>query len=214
MIKRKQKTVLQVIPALEIGGAERGAVEIARALVAKGWRALVISQGGGLVKELEDAGAEHITAPMAAKNPITMWRNARRLCEIIKREQVDIIHARSRAPAWSAFRAAGRTSTPFITTYHSIYSENFLGKRLYNSVMARGNITIANSEFTANIIRQRHASVLQRLNVVHRGVDLNAFSVDNISAAKQDVLRKDWQLDATRPKASGTVEGINTMSAK
>ncbi len=136
--KTARPTVLQVIPALEIGGAERGTVDVATALVKAGWRAIVVSQGGRLVSDLEAAGAEHITAPVASKNPFQMYNNARTLRHIIEREHVDIIHARSRAPAWSAWIAARKAAIAFVTTYHSIYSEKFPLKRLYNSIMARG----------------------------------------------------------------------------
>ncbi len=205
MIKHKtnsrQKTVLQVIPALEIGGAERGTVEVARALVGEGWRALVISQGGRLVGDLEAAGAEHITAPMASKNPLQMGLNIRTLKRIIAQQQVDIVHARSRAPAWSAYfatRKAEKAGVSFVTTYQSIYSEAYPLKRLYNSVMARGDLTIANSDYTADLIRRRHENVAQKIEIVHRGVDLNEFSPQQVSENQLHSLRENWQLDRTK----------------
>ncbi len=202
MAKRKPKsgrhTVLQVIPELEIGGAERGTVDVAAALVQAGWRALVVSEGGRLVHDLEAAGAEHITLPVASKNPLQIFRNAHRLRQIIEREQVGIIHARSRAPAWSAYFAAGKTAIPFVTTYQSIYSEGFPLKRLYNSVMARGCLTIANSNYTADIIRDRHIGVVSRIEVVHRGVDPDVFCEQNVTTARAKQIARDWQLDGSR----------------
>jgi glycosyltransferase involved in cell wall biosynthesis len=202
MAKRKPKserpTVVQVIPTLEIGGAERGTVDVAAALVTAGWRALVISQGGRLVRELEAAGAEHIILPVASKNPLQMVVNARALRRFIEREHVDIIHARSRAPAWSAYFAARKSGIPFLTTYHGIYNESFPLKRLYNSVMAQGDVTIANSQYTAAVIRERHAGVISRVEVVHRGVDLEIFSARNVAASRVDKIRQDWQLDGTK----------------
>jgi len=199
MAKRKPKsqrpTVLQVIPALEIGGAERGTIDVAAALVKAGWRALVVSEGGRMVPDLEAVGAEHIVRPMASKNPFQMAMNVRTLRQIIEHEQVDIIHARSRAPAWSAWSAAAKAGIPFVTTYQSIYSENFPLKRFYNSVMVRGELTIANSEYTARLIKERHGDVVTRTEVVHRGVDLNVFSARNVTKDRREKITKDWQLE-------------------
>jgi len=202
MTKRKpksaQKTVLQVIPGLEIGGAERGTLDVAAALVQEGWRAIVVSQGGRLVPDLEAAGAEHIILPVASKNPLQIMMNIRSLRRIIEREQVDIIHARSRAPAWSSLCAARKAGIGFITTYHSIYSENFPLKRLYNSIMARGDLTIANSEYTAGLIRDRHGKVATRIAVVHRGVDLAEFSPQNVNVSRRKKIACDWHLDGRK----------------
>ncbi len=195
--KSQQQTVLQVIPALEIGGAERGTIDVAAALVNAGCRALVVSEGGRMVPDLEAVGAEHIVKPMASKNPLQMALNVSTLRQIIEREQVDIIHARSRAPAWSAWSAAAKTGIAFVTTYQSIYSENFPLKRVYNSVMARGELTIANSEYTATLIRDRHGDVVKRIAVVHRGVDLKVFSDRYVTAASREKITKDWQLEAS-----------------
>ncbi len=202
MAKRKPKserrTVVQIIPSLEIGGAERGTVDVAAALVEAGWRALVISQGGRLVRELEAAGAEHIILPVASKNPLQMVANAQVLRRFVKREHVDIIHARSHAPAWSAYVAARKSGISFVTTYHGIYSENLPLKRLYNSVMARSDVTIANSQYTAEVIRERHAGVIKRIDVVHRGVDLNVFSAQKVTPQRINKIRRDWQLEDTK----------------
>ena len=112
-------TVLQVIPRMRAGGAELGCLQIAEALVKAGHRAIVASEGGPLTEALEAAGAEHMKLPLASKNPLTIALNARRLHDIIGRENVSIVHARSRAPAWSALVAARRSNIPFVTTYHS-----------------------------------------------------------------------------------------------
>src|SRR5690242_20198901 len=140
-------TVLQVLPALVSGGVERGTLEIAAALRAVGWRALVASAGGPLVPQLEALGATHVTLPLKAKSPLRLLRNARALEEVIRRERVAIVHARSRAPAWSAYFAARRTGAHFVTTYHGTYNEGLPFKRRYNSIMARGERVIAISEF-------------------------------------------------------------------
>ena len=151
-------TVLQVIPSLETGGAERAVIEIAAALTRRGDRALVASKGGRLEGELKAAGGELMRLPTATKNPLAILANARRLVRLIRAEKVDIVHARSRAPAWSALLACRRTGVPFVTTFHGIYGEKKRAKRLYNSVMARGDAIIANSHYTARLIRERYGT--------------------------------------------------------
>ncbi|MFC7543361.1 glycosyltransferase [Siccirubricoccus deserti] len=166
--------VLQVLPALVAGGVERGTLEIAEAVIGAGGRALVASAGGPLVGPLERLGARHVTLPLASKNPARMLANARALTALAREERVGIIHARSRAPAWSALLAARRSGAHFVTTYHGTYNEGFPGKRLYNSVMARGERVIAISDFIAEHIRARHATPAARLRIIPRGVDPGA----------------------------------------
>ncbi|MBS0642179.1 MAG: glycosyltransferase, partial [Proteobacteria bacterium] len=113
--------VLQVLPSLVTGGVERGTVEIAQAIAGAAGTALVASAGGPLVRLVERAGGQHIALPLKSKNPWTVWRNAARLEAIIRAERVSIVHARSRAPAWSAWIACQRTGVPFVTTYHGAY---------------------------------------------------------------------------------------------
>lgn len=182
-------TILQIVPTLEIGGAERTTVDIARAIVKAGGRALVVSSGGRLVGEIEAAGAEHIDMAVQSKNPIVMALNVEHLTRLITREKVDLVHARSRAPAWSALAAARRTSRPFVTTYHSKVHENPRLKVFYNSVMARGDAVIANSAYTAARIRKVHAPDAARIFTVPRGIDTAYFDPAAISAARIEGLR-------------------------
>src|SRR5579883_615774 len=116
--------VLQVLPSLVTGGVERGTIEITQAVAAAGWTALVTSSGGRLVAAVERAGGRHITLPLHRKDPVSIWRNAARLATIIGAERVSIVHARSRAPAWSAWLASRRTGAHFVTTYHGTYNED------------------------------------------------------------------------------------------
>ncbi|MEP3431444.1 MAG: glycosyltransferase family 4 protein [Roseibium sp.] len=192
-------TVLQVIPDLNSGGAERTTVDIASAIIKAGGTALVASQGGQLVNELEDIGASHFTLPVKSKNPVTMWRNAIRLAALIREQNVDIIHARSRAPAWSSLWAAKQTKTPFVTTYHGSYSETNGLKNFYNSVMARSDAVIANSHYIADLIRQRYSFAHDRITVIHRGSDLNGLAPENVSQLRQQALKDNWGVPAGRP---------------
>jgi glycosyltransferase involved in cell wall biosynthesis len=188
--------VLQVLPSLVAGGVERGTLEIAAALRAAGWRALVASAGGPLVPQLEALGARHIALPLDAKSPPALWRNARALEELVMREKVAIIHARSRAPAWSAWLAARRTGTHFVTTYHGTYNEDLPLKRRYNAVMARGERVIAISQFIARHIQERHGTPPERIRVIPRGVDPALFDPGAVAAERMEALRRDWDLPA------------------
>ena len=191
--------ILQVLPALRSGGVERGTLEIAEAQIAAGFRAIVASAGGEMVPALEALGAKHITLPLTAKSPWAMWRNAAALAALARAEGVALIHARSRAPAWSALIAARRLGLPFVTTYHGAYNEGFPGKRLYKSVMARGDRVIAISHFIADLIRTRHGVEKARLRVIPRGVDPRRFDPGLVSAERLEKLRTAWGLPEGRP---------------
>ncbi len=192
----KRPTILQIIPELDTGGAELSTIEIAGAIEAAGGRAIVLSEGGRLVQRLRDTGAELHFFPAAAKSPIRLLWNAHRIADIVRRQQVDLIHARSRAPAWSGLVAARRTHVPFVTTYHGAYSEKSAAKRLYNSVMARGDAVIANSHYTADLIRMRYGTPSSRLRVIYRGLDADAFDPDQIAPERIAALREKWGVGA------------------
>lgn len=185
-------TVLQVVPSLDTGGAERSTIDIARALTAAGHRALVASEGGRLESELADAGAELLRLELDTKQPMRIWANAHTLAQILRRQEAALIHARSRAPAWSALIAARRTGVPFVTTYHGIYNARTALKRWYNSVMVRGDAVIANSQWTADHIRSTYRTPPKNLTVIHRGIDFSAFSPERIDAAAATALRAKW----------------------
>src|SRR4029079_4700690 len=173
--------ILQIVPALDTGGAERTKIDIAKAVAASGCRALVISEGGRLEDELNAAGGELIRMGVASKNPVDILKNAKAIAQIIRKENVLLVHARSRAPAWSALFAARRTGVPFVTTYHGIYKARGPFKRWYNSVMARGDAVIANSEWTANHITSSYGFHPKRLTVIPRGLDLEYFNPVNVA---------------------------------
>ena len=186
--------VLQVVPSLVTGGAERSAVDIAVALTQAGGTALVASEGGRLEVELARRGATHLKLPMASKNPITMHRNVARLMQVIEDYGVDIVHARSRAPAWSAAAAAKRTGRHFVTTFHGTYNFSNGIKRRYNAIMTKGERVIANSEFVARHIRETYDVDPRRIRVIRRGVDLNLFDPERVSAERVIQLAKRWRL--------------------
>jgi glycosyltransferase involved in cell wall biosynthesis len=186
------RTILQIIPRIDAGGAERTTIDVAAALVAAGARALVASEGGRLTSELQAAGGLLIRFPSATKNPISMWLNSRRLARLIIAERVDIVHARSRAPAWVALMACRIAQIPFVTTFHGAYAGRSALKLRYNSVMARGDVTIANSDYTAALITRFYPWARARLRVIHRGTDFAKFSPHAVEPARVARLRKAW----------------------
>jgi glycosyltransferase involved in cell wall biosynthesis len=186
------RTILQIIPRIDAGGAERTTIDIAAALVAAGARALVASEGGRLTSELQAVGGLLVPFPAAAKNPISMLLNSRRLARLIIDERVDIVHARSRAPAWVALTACRIARVPFVTTFHGAYAGRSALKLRYNSVMARGDAVIANSEYTASLITRFYPWARARLRVIHRGADFAKFSAGAVEPARVARLRKDW----------------------
>ena len=187
-------TVLQVLPALETGGVERGAVEMVQAIVRAGGSALVASAGGRMVAAVERAGGTHITLKLASKNPARIWRNAAQLAFLIRAADVDIVHARSRAPAWSAWLACRRTGARFVTTWHGVYKENAPGKRRYNAIMARGERIIAISQFVAAKLKARHQVDPARLRVIPRGVDTAMFDPAAVGGDRMARLAAAWRL--------------------
>jgi glycosyltransferase involved in cell wall biosynthesis len=193
------RTVLQVLPSLVTGGVERGAADISAALVQVGWRSIVVSAGGPMVHEIERGGALHVAMPVDSKNPFVIHRNIERLAELIRAQAVDIVHARSRAPAWSALYAARRTGKPFVTTFHATYGAANPFKRWYNSVMTRGTRIIAISEFTGRHVIENYNVPAPIVRVIPRGVDFAAFDPARVTQARIIQLAREWRLPDGAP---------------
>ncbi|MEM1316576.1 MAG: glycosyltransferase, partial [Pseudomonadota bacterium] len=191
-------TVLQLVPSLDSGGVERGCVDIARALAAAGARPLVASKGGRMESALGRAGGELIRMRIGAKAPWRIRANAKALAALVRAEGVDVIHARSRAPAWAGWFAAQETGAAFVTTWHGTYSENLPFKRRWNGVMARGRPVIAVSDFIAELIARRHPEA--EVVTIPRGVDLAAFDEAAVSGERTAGLAERWGLiESPRP---------------
>ena len=180
----KQATVLQVLPSLQSGGVERGTIEMARAIKAAGMIPIVASSGGALVRQLEQAGITHITLPLNRKTPWNIYSNIRHLERVIREHNVDIIHARSRAPAWSAYYAARNTNCHLVTTFHGTYNLEGHFKKHYNAIMTKGERVIAISEFIERHIREYYAIDSERLVMIPRGVDLKTFDVNEMTESR------------------------------
>ena len=191
--------VLQVLPAMGAGGVPRGTVEVAAALVAAGRRALVASAGGPGVAALEHAGASHITLPLETKSPLAIWANAGRLAALIAAHRVGLIHARSRAPAWSALIAARRAGIPLVTTFHGTYGHASALKRRYNAVMTRGDRVIAISEHIGAHMRAVYGTPQTRIQVIVRGVDEAIFAAAEVAPERVAAVRRKWSVAAGVP---------------
>jgi len=197
--KGRPPAVLQIVPRLVSGGAERGTVELAAALVAAGWNSYVASGGGPLERDVTRSGATHLTLPLASKNPLRMRRNATALAKLIRHLGIDIVHARSRAPAWSAWSAVSTTRRHFVTTFHNAYDAGAALKRRYNSVMARGERVIAISQFVADHAAQVYGIGPDRLRTIPRGVDLDIFDPSRVGAERIAGLARRWRLPDGAP---------------
>lgn len=187
-------TILQLVPELSAGGVERTVLEMTEAIIAAGGRALVASKGGRLETELEGLGGQLIRMNAKTKNPVMLKTNAARLRQLIRTENIDILHARSRAPAWSAYWAAQACGTAFVTTYHGAYSGTSALKIRYNSVMAKGDIVIANSNWIAAHVEKLHGVRAARLVTIPRGVDLAVFDAGAVNASRVTAIRSKWGL--------------------
>ncbi len=188
----EQPAILQIVPSLDAGGAERSTIDVAGALARAGFVPLVAASGGRMVDELQSVGGRWIALPVHAKSPQTLAANVVRLRNLIRTQNIKLVHARSRAPAWSAFLAARMAGIPFVTTYHGIYKAKSDLKRFYNSIMARGDAVIANSEWTAAHINREYRFRPKRLVVIPRGVDFQLFDPSRVSVERVQALQAKW----------------------
>jgi glycosyltransferase involved in cell wall biosynthesis len=184
--------ILQIVPALNAGGVEQTAIDMAAALTHAGFAALVASEGGRMEPALAAAGGELISLQAASKAPHTILANALALSRIARKRGVQLIHARSRAPAWSGLMAARMAGVPFVTTYAGIYNASNPLKRFYNSVMTRADAVIANSQWTAAHVLAEHRIDPAKLIVIPRGVDLGRFDPAGASPDRVAGLRAEW----------------------
>lgn len=180
-------TLLQITPALDIGGVETLTVEMATAVAAAGARSLVASRGGQLEGELARGGAELIRLPLERRDPVSLAANAVRLAALIRGEGVSLAHVRSRAPAFSAIWAARRAGVPVVSSYHGIHAAHTPLKRWYNGIMTRTDAVIVNSAFTRDHVLAQHPVAAGKLALIPEGVDVAAF--DRVSVAAERVRR-------------------------
>ena len=184
MKKHQQKCVIQVLPALNSGGVERGTLEISEYLVKKGWRSVVISSGGKLVNRLTRNGTKHINLQTNTKNPLK-WNNLRKkLKNVFEDEKPDIIHVRSRVPAWTAGKVAKKMNIPLISTIHGRHLASSLLKKYYNSASVNADKIIAISDYVKNNILKNNPEKKDIIKVIHRGADIEMFNPENIPTSR------------------------------
>ncbi|MCX2562761.1 glycosyltransferase family 4 protein [Acetobacter thailandicus] len=187
--------ILQILPALNQGGIERGTLEIASAIQQAGAKAVVVSEGGQLVPALTHSGATHIVLPHCGKkSPVSVLHNARILARIIKEHKVSLVHARSRIPAWTAWFACRRTQTPFVTTWHGVHNSDFPGKHRYNAVLARGNRVIAISRHIGQKLTSEYNLTPDQLRIIPRGADIRQFTPEAVSGLRVHSLSEQWNI--------------------
>ncbi len=189
--------VLQVIPKLGYGGAETGCYDIAHYLSEKDCGSFIATSGGQLLKFVKKSKVKVFRLPVHSKNPVLIIFNTLILSILILFNGINIVHARSRAPAWSCFFACFLTRSKFVTTFHGTYNfKNYL-KKIYNSVMLRSLLTIAGSNFIFNHINDKYKEFLNRkkkLRVIFRGINIDYFNSKNVSILKQEKLKKEWEI--------------------
>ena len=193
------KCVIQVLPALNQGGVERGTIEVAESLQKADIRNYVISAGGKMVPELEKIGVEHITLPVDTKNPFKMVLNAFKLAKIFKEKEASLIHVRSRAPAWSVKWACTKTKIPFIASYHGVYGIKPKIKKLYNQVMLQGEKVIAVSEHVKKHILENYSCPAEKITVIHRGANVQKFNPSLVSDEKITQLKQQYNIPEDMP---------------
>lgn len=183
---------LIVVPSLDVGAADAGAVELVRILAGAGHHAVVASRAGRLVADVTAAGGKFIPLDMSSNNPITMLRNGIVLVRLAREHQCAVIHAFGRAGAWSAYFAARLCGIPFATSWYKGFREQNLFKRLYNSVMARGSRVLASSEQIAQLINDRYGTAWEKITVVPCSVDLDRFNPESVSRERIEAVRDAW----------------------
>ena len=195
--------VLQVIPKLGFGGAETGCYDLAHYLYEQGCKSYVITSGGELLKYIKKEKVKIIRLPVNSKNPIIILFNSLIISIIVLFLKIDIVHARSRAPAWSCWISCFLTRKKFVTTFHGTYGFSNKIKKFYNSIMLRSSLIIAGSNFIFQHINENYSTFLNpknKLMVIFRGINLDYFNKKNISQKKLEKLILEWKVDENKYK--------------
>lgn len=185
---KRKYNVLQVVPALDCGGVERGTLDISKSLANSGNKSFILTKGGRLENSLDNIdNISTILRDVSTKNPFKIWRNISFIEDVINQNNIDIVHARSRAPAWSSYYACKKTNTRFITTFHGVYGLKSNLKKVYNSVMVKGDKVIAVSNFIKRHVMEHYNVDESKIEVIYRGVDLEYFDPKNLD---DDIIAK------------------------
>jgi len=194
MINNQQKCVVQVLPALNSGGVERGTLEIAEYLVTKDWKSVVISSGGRLEQRLVRQGSLHINLPSHTKNPLHWFNLKAQYEKLFIQEKPDIVHVRSRVPAWTAGTVAQKMKIPLVSTIHGSYLAGSMLKKLYNNASIKADKVIAISNYVKDNILRVHPDKSSLIEVIHRGADINLFNPETIAKSRIIQMSEIFQL--------------------
>ena len=192
---QEKLNILQVIPTLNISGAEQGCFDVANYLTKNGFTSNVVTSSGYRIDQLEKNGSIVNKIPVHSKNPVTIIFNIFRILKVVKKNNINIIHARSRAPAWSCYFVAKIARIKFITTFHGTYNFNNKIKKFYNSIMLRSDYVIAISEFIYNEIKTKYAYSKKNISVISRGIDIKYLDPSKIDYKKVNNFLKDLNLE-------------------
>jgi glycosyltransferase involved in cell wall biosynthesis len=194
-VNGQKPVIVQIIPHLGVGGAEQACVDMASAIMVAGGTAIVISNGGhpNKLQDLKRADAIQINMPVHKKGLFAMWRNIKRIERVLREQKANLVHVRSRAPAWPAFFAARRVGIPFMTTAHAPYNGRGRTKNFYNSIMGAGVRVIAISNFVADYLRDKMKISTDRIRVIHRSVDIMRFHPDLVTPDRLIRMSDRWR---------------------
>ena len=181
---------LQLVPAMEQGGVERGVVEMNRVLVGEGWENVVVSAGGRLADRIAADGGRHVELDVKSKNPLTYFRRAARLRRLLEAERPDVVCAHSRVPAWLFVRANRALGIPWITFAHGANSVS-----PYSRVMTYGDLTVTPSGYVADYLRRAYGIAGERLRVIPRAIDRARFDPDRLDRGFVAACRRDWRTE-------------------
>ncbi len=190
----KNYSVLQVLPHLNSGGLVSGAIEVSEALQKSGMRSFVASEGGRREREITRTGGKVFNFSLGSKNPLIIFLNIYKLSRIIKKYKINIIHARSRAPAWSAYFAAKKMGIPFVATFHGTYSIQNNLKKKYNSIMVKADKVIAISSFINKHILSNYKVDQEKIVTVHRGINIEKFDYLKVSNERLIAFSKKFNI--------------------
>ncbi len=192
----KQPVILQVVPNIKGGGVEAGTLEVAKAIRNAGGKAIIAANIKNAELANQEKEIEFVRLPLDTKNPLKLLTNISKLKNLIKEKNVDIVHARSRAPAWSAYFACKALNVQFITTHHAAYSSKTIFKNFYNSIMVRGHNVIATSEFIYKHIENSYSNKKwfdkSKIRLINRGIDLSVFDPALTLDSKSKAMKESW----------------------
>ena len=222
-MNKKKYTIAQILPALNTGGVERGVIEISKSLNDNGFKSIVLSSGGHMVPQLRRTGTTHYELNVNTKNPFKWPKIRKQVKLILEKENVDLIHLCSRAPAWIVFPLGRMLDIPVITSVHMRFRKTNFLKKYYNSILTKGDSIIAISKHIEKTILESfpNPTIKNKITVVHRGVDLELFNANNIKPARVIAQSKNLNLKdnipvimmAARPAMwKGYIELIRALS--